>query len=42
MFAAIARDDTAREVESMAAKVLNFKMWPSKEEKGAPSVGRHS
>ena len=28
VFAAVAPDDTAREVESMAAKVLKMKMWP--------------
>ena len=28
VFAAIAPDDTRREVESMAAKVLKLKMWP--------------
>ena len=28
MFAAVDREDTAKEVESMAAKVLKMKMWP--------------
>lgn len=28
MFAAVAPDDTTKEVESMAAKVLKMKMWP--------------
>ncbi|KAI4164171.1 MAG: hypothetical protein LQ342_002135 [Letrouitia transgressa] len=28
VFAAVAPDDTPREVESMAAKVLKMKMWP--------------
>ena len=28
VFAAVAPDDTAKEVESMAAKVLKLKMWP--------------
>lgn len=28
VFAAIAKDDTHKEVESMAAKVLKLKMWP--------------
>lgn len=28
VFAAVAHDDTQREVEAMAAKVLKFKMWP--------------
>lgn len=28
VFAAVDRDDGAKEVESMAAKVLKMKMWP--------------
>ena len=28
VFAAVAKDDTTKEVESMAAKVLKLKMWP--------------
>lgn len=28
MFAAVAKDDTRKEVESMAAKVLKLKIWP--------------
>ena len=28
VFAAVAPDDTRKEVESMAAKVLKLKMWP--------------
>lgn len=28
VFAAVAPDDTHREMESMAAKVLKLKMWP--------------
>ena len=28
VFAAVDRDDTPKEVESMAAKVLKMKMWP--------------
>lgn len=28
MFAAVAPEDTVKEVESMAAKVLKMKMWP--------------
>ena len=28
IFAAVAKDDTRKEVESMAAKVLKLKMWP--------------
>lgn len=28
VFAAVAADDTKKEVESMAAKVLKLKMWP--------------
>ncbi len=28
VFAAVAPDDTTKEVESMAAKVLKMKMWP--------------
>ena len=28
VFAAVAKDDTRKEVESMAAKVLKLKMWP--------------
>lgn len=28
VFAAVAPDDTLKEVESMAAKVLKMKMWP--------------
>lgn len=28
MFAAVAAEDTLKEVESMAAKVLKLKMWP--------------
>lgn len=28
VFAAVAADDTYKEVESMAAKVLKLKMWP--------------
>ncbi|KAM0795277.1 D-Tyr tRNAtyr deacylase-like domain-containing protein [Usnea florida] len=28
VFAAVAKDDTRREVESMAAKVVKLKMWP--------------
>lgn len=28
VFAAVAPEDTKKEVESMAAKVLKFKMWP--------------
>jgi len=28
VFAAVDRDDSAKEVESMAAKVLKMKMWP--------------
>ena len=28
VFAAVAKDDTPKEVESMAAKVLKLKMWP--------------
>lgn len=28
VFAAVAKDDTRKEVESMAAKVLRLKMWP--------------
>lgn len=28
VFAAVAPDDTVKEVESMAAKVLKLKMWP--------------
>lgn len=28
VFAAVAPDDTNKEVESMAAKVLKLKMWP--------------
>ena len=28
VFAAVAKDDTRKEVESMAAKVLKMKMWP--------------
>ncbi len=28
VFAAVAPDDTPKEVESMAAKVLKMKMWP--------------
>lgn len=27
MFAAVGKDDTIKEVESMAAKVLKLKMW---------------
>ena len=28
VFAAVAKDDTCKEAESMAAKVLKLKMWP--------------
>ena len=28
VFAAVAPDDTRKEVEAMAAKVLKLKMWP--------------
>ena len=28
VFAAVAKDDTCKEVESMAAKVVKLKMWP--------------
>ena len=28
VFAAVAKEDTRKEVESMAAKVLKLKMWP--------------
>ena len=28
VFAAVAKDDTRKEVESMAAKVLKLKIWP--------------
>ncbi len=28
VFAAVDRDDSAKEVESIAAKVLKMKMWP--------------
>ena len=28
VFAAVAKDDTRKEVESMAAKVVKLKMWP--------------
>ena len=28
VFAAVERDDTRKEVESMATKVLRLKMWP--------------
>ena len=28
MFAAVAPDDTRKEVESMASKVLKMKLWP--------------
>ena len=28
VFAAVAKDDTRKEVESMAAKVLKLKLWP--------------
>ena len=28
VFAAVAQDDTPKEVESMAAKVLKMRMWP--------------
>ena len=28
VFAAVAKDDTHKEVEAMAAKVLKLKMWP--------------
>ena len=28
VFAAVAKDDTRKDVESMAAKVLKLKMWP--------------
>lgn len=28
VFAAVAPDDTQKEVESMAAKVLKLKLWP--------------
>lgn len=28
VFAAVAPDDTHKEIESMAAKVLKLKMWP--------------
>ena len=28
VFAAVDRDDTQKDVESMAAKVLKMKMWP--------------
>lgn len=28
VFAAVAKDDTRKEVESMAAKVLKLRMWP--------------
>lgn len=34
VFAAVAPDDTPKEVESMAAKVLKLKMWP--DEAGGP------
>ena len=34
VFAAVDRDDTPKEVESMAAKVLKMKMWP--DEDGGP------
>jgi len=29
VFAAVAAEDTQKEVEAMAAKVLKLKMWPS-------------
>lgn len=28
VFAAVAPDDTSKEIESMAAKVIKMKMWP--------------
>ena len=34
VFAAVDRDDTPKEVESMAVKVLKMKMWP--DEDGGP------
>ena len=34
MFAAVDRDDTPKDVESMAAKVLKMKMWP--DDSGGP------
>ena len=35
VFAAVDRDDTVKEVESMAAKVLKMKMWPDDSSGGA-------
>ena len=32
------RNDTIKEVESMASKVLKFKMWPSDEDQAGSSV----
>ena len=37
MFAAVDRDDTPKEVESMAGKVLKMKMWP--DDSGGPVRG---
>ena len=37
VFAAVAADDTYKEVESMAAKVLKLKMWP--DEAGGTVLG---
>lgn len=31
VFAAVDKDDTRKEVEAMAAKVLKLKMWPDEE-----------
>ena len=37
VFAAVDRDDTPKEVESMAGKVLKMKMWP--DDSGGPVRG---
>ena len=39
VFAAVAPDDTRKEVESMAAKVLKLKMWPDEAERTVKSEG---
>lgn len=38
VFAAVDRDDTVKEVESMAAKVLKMKMWPDDSVGGAVCI----
>ena len=41
VFAAVAKDDTRKEVESMAAKVLKMKMWPD-DDGGTECVQDHA